>query len=58
MRRAGTGIGTDPGQHAPVIGHCGSDDDASGGERVEQEFATSYKGRRAGRSGFAGELGR
>ena len=37
--RTGAGIGTDSGQHTPVIGQCGSDDDADGGERVEQESA-------------------
>jgi hypothetical protein len=39
LRRAGAGIGTDPGQHTPVIDQRGSHDDAGGGERIEQEPA-------------------
>ncbi len=48
LRRAGAGTGTDPGQHAPVIGQRGCDDDAGGRERVEQEPAASRGARPRG----------
>jgi hypothetical protein len=53
LRRAGTGA--DSGQHVPVAGERGGDDDASRGEHVEQEPAASGRRNRAGRFRFAGD---
>src|SRR5690242_3379272 len=51
LRRAGTG--TDPGQHVPVGGQRGRDDDAGRGEQVEQEPAAAGRRDRADRLGLA-----
>jgi hypothetical protein len=52
LRRAGPG--TDPGQHVPVGGQRGRDEDAGRGEHVEQEPAASRRRDRPDRFWLAG----
>jgi hypothetical protein len=55
LRRAGTG--SDSGQHVPVVGQRGRDEDADRGQHVKQEPAASRGRDRPDPFGFAGGFG-